>query len=216
MNQIEKNEINNENLDIKNIFKTNNISLVLSDISGTGKTRYINNLKRENDNFIYFPLGGYLNKKKLINKLKNKIKIFENKNNIIHIDLYDSLYENLIKEFLFYFLLFKLYREGDDIFNCGLYDRANEKIKIIIELQNTHKNYFNIYKILKFIPIEKKICLENYNMPTFKIENSKNKLVPYMVYLFNDSKIETGEIGLPVKENNLVLPCGIYGKVSKD
>ena len=86
---IEKNEINNENLDIKNIFKTNNISLVLSDISGTGKTRYINNLKRENDNFIYFPLGGYLNKKKLINKLKNKIKIFENKNNIIHIDLYD-------------------------------------------------------------------------------------------------------------------------------
>ena len=60
---IEKNEINNENLDIKNIFKTNNISLVLSDISGTGKTRYINNLKRENDNFIYFPLGGYLNKK---------------------------------------------------------------------------------------------------------------------------------------------------------
>lgn len=32
---------------------------------------------------------------------------------------------------------------------------------------------------------------------------------------FNDSKIETGEIGLPVTENNLVLPCGIYGKVSK-
>ena len=26
----------------------------------------------------------------------------------------------------------------------------------------------------------------------------------------------TGEIGLPVTENNLVLPCGIYGKVSKD
>ena len=32
---------------------------------------------------------------------------------------------------------------------------------------------------------------------------------------FMDSKIETGEIGLPVTENNLVLPCGIYGKVSK-
>ena len=32
---------------------------------------------------------------------------------------------------------------------------------------------------------------------------------------FNNSKIETGEIGLPVTENNLVLPCGIYGKVSK-
>lgn len=32
---------------------------------------------------------------------------------------------------------------------------------------------------------------------------------------FNGSKIDTGEIGLPVEENNLVLPCGIYGKVSK-
>ncbi len=33
---------------------------------------------------------------------------------------------------------------------------------------------------------------------------------------FKDSKIETGEIGLPVTENNLILPCGIYGKVTKD
>ena len=32
---------------------------------------------------------------------------------------------------------------------------------------------------------------------------------------FTNSKIETGEIGLPVTENNLVLPCGIYGRVSK-
>jgi 23S rRNA (cytosine1962-C5)-methyltransferase len=32
---------------------------------------------------------------------------------------------------------------------------------------------------------------------------------------FKNSHIETGEIGLPVTENNLNLPCGIYGKVSK-
>ena len=32
---------------------------------------------------------------------------------------------------------------------------------------------------------------------------------------FKDSHIETGELGIPVKENNLTLPCGIYGKVSK-
>ncbi len=32
---------------------------------------------------------------------------------------------------------------------------------------------------------------------------------------FKDSHIETGEIGLPITENNLSLPCGIYGKVSK-
>lgn len=33
--------------------------------------------------------------------------------------------------------------------------------------------------------------------------------------IFNGDNIVTGEIGLPVKENNLVLPCGIYGKVTK-
>ena len=31
---------------------------------------------------------------------------------------------------------------------------------------------------------------------------------------FKDSHIETGEIGLPITENNLSLTCGIYGKVS--
>lgn len=33
---------------------------------------------------------------------------------------------------------------------------------------------------------------------------------------FNNSRVETGEIGLPISENNLVLPCGIYGKVTKN
>lgn len=33
---------------------------------------------------------------------------------------------------------------------------------------------------------------------------------------FKNSNIETGEIGLPIMENNLVLPCGIYGRVTKD
>lgn len=33
---------------------------------------------------------------------------------------------------------------------------------------------------------------------------------------FNNSVVETGEIGLPVAENNLVLPCGIYGRVTKN
>lgn len=33
---------------------------------------------------------------------------------------------------------------------------------------------------------------------------------------FKDSKIETGEIGLPIEDDDLVLPCGIYGRVTKD
>ncbi len=34
--------------------------------------------------------------------------------------------------------------------------------------------------------------------------------------IFPNTKIETGEIGLPVTENNLILPCGIYGKITKN
>jgi len=33
---------------------------------------------------------------------------------------------------------------------------------------------------------------------------------------FKNYKIETGEIGLPISENDLILPCGIYGKVTKN
>ena len=33
---------------------------------------------------------------------------------------------------------------------------------------------------------------------------------------FKGCKVETGEIGLPIEENKLVLPCGIYGRVTKD
>ena len=36
--------------------------------------------------------------------------------------------------------------------------------------------------------------------------------------MFKDykGKIDCGEIGLPIKENNLVLPCGIYGRWSDE
>ena len=33
--------------------------------------------------------------------------------------------------------------------------------------------------------------------------------------LFDKEKVETGEIGLPVTDNNLILPCGIYGRVER-
>lgn len=33
---------------------------------------------------------------------------------------------------------------------------------------------------------------------------------------FPNQKIETGENTLPITEDNLILPCGIYGKVTKD
>ena len=45
---------------------------------------------------------------------------------------------------------------------------------------------------------------------------SPSSLKNILKLTFNNSNVETGEIGLPVKENNLVLPCGIYGRVTKN
>ena len=44
---------------------------------------------------------------------------------------------------------------------------------------------------------------------------SHNSLYNLLKLKFN-ANIETGEIGLPVTENNLILPCGIYGKITKN
>ena len=44
---------------------------------------------------------------------------------------------------------------------------------------------------------------------------SPTSLKNILTLTFPNYNIETGEIGLPVSENNLTLPCGIYGKVSK-
>ncbi len=45
---------------------------------------------------------------------------------------------------------------------------------------------------------------------------SPTSLKNILSLIFDSSNIETGEIGLPITENNLVLPCGIYGRVSKN
>ena len=45
---------------------------------------------------------------------------------------------------------------------------------------------------------------------------SSTSLHNVLALTFKNNNIETGEIGLPVAENNLTLPCGIYGKVSRN
>ena len=64
----------------------------------------------------------------------------------------------------------------------------------------------------------KDILDENYSfllISAYTTGVSPTSLKNILSLTFENSKIETGEIGLPVTENNLALPCGIYGKVSK-
>lgn len=43
-----------------------------------------------------------------------------------------------------------------------------------------------------------------------------NNLLTILVDKKHPGKISCGEIGLPIKENNLILPCGIYGRWESD
>lgn len=65
----------------------------------------------------------------------------------------------------------------------------------------------------------KDILDENYSfllINSYTAGISPTSLNNILKQTFPNSQIITGEIGLPITENNLVLPCGIYGKVSKN
>ena len=65
----------------------------------------------------------------------------------------------------------------------------------------------------------KDILDENYSfllISAYTTGVSPTSLKNILSLTFENSHIETGEIGLPVTENNLFLPCGIYGKVSRN
>lgn len=64
----------------------------------------------------------------------------------------------------------------------------------------------------------KDVLDENYSfllISAYTTGVSPTSLKNILSLTFDNQNIETGEIGLPVTENNLSLPCGIYGKVSK-
>ena len=62
----------------------------------------------------------------------------------------------------------------------------------------------------------KDILDENYSfvlINSYTTGVSPTSLNNILSMTFKGKNIETGEIGLPITENNLVLPCGIYGRI---
>ena len=80
--------------------------------------------------------------------------------------------------------------------------KIKERIDYLVELLNKAKDILD----------------ENYSfllISAYTTGVSPTSLKNILSLTFKNSHIETGEIGLPVTENNLNLPCGIYGKVEK-
>ena len=74
----------------------------------------------------------------------------------------------------------------------------------------------NIYKLIEACT---KILSDNpllflINSYTTGISSTvlENILKTTLLLLYREGRIEAGEVGLPITKNNLVLPCGIYGR----
>mgnify|MGYP002623021467 CR=1 FL=1 len=118
--------------------------LIKSSYCGLGKTEFIKKNK-ENQNYIYFPIGGEFKKEELINRLEEEIpdNISDiNKKYLIHLDLSQSKEIELLNEFFFKLLILRKCELNEDAKYFG------ENVEIVIEIPNDFSNYLKDIKIL--------------------------------------------------------------------
>ena len=167
--------------------KAKNVEIVESTGCGFGKSAYILNNKNK---IIYFPLGGDLNKKYLVERIEKEIcdNPYQGKY-ILYINLSQTEDIDILKEFLFKLLIFKKI----DFNNNVKYFDSNVDIKI--EIPNDFMNY---EKYLKFLDIFDKKTINFDNMQ--KINLSENvKLVSTFL-----SKYENKEL---INKINIETDC---------
>ena len=174
----------------KNILKDENeIKVYLSDVSGRGKSTKIYKdfepFINQNYEYFYFPIGDNITRDEILIRLTE----LKNKNISLHIDLLETNKLDLIRDFLFSFLIMKYYSKDENIFYYG------KEIKIKIEIPNSFDNYFNKFHILDFFEI--------YKMDINNIE-------PLIVINDITSNVQIVANYLNYKKNNLIDSKGLF------
>ena len=166
-----------------------NTHIYKSQICGLGKTTSIKNKIKSNlKKYIYFPLGGYLTKDIIFEKLNKILKKIESVNNknynyediAIHLDLYENKEKSVLNEFLFSFLITKFYSNNENI----IYIPKN--IEIYVEIPNCFFDFIKDYDILRSFEI-KNITFEN--MPGLKLPQNIIDQFDFMLGLNTNKKI---------------------------
>ena len=141
------------------------VEIVTSDSPRVGKTHYIRNQLGESKYFVLFPLGDI--DQFFLTVRASSLNNFMDKKFSIIFELYenpDQKTYNLIKNFLFQFLILKIYRNFNYI--------AGDNLKIFIEVSSDYTTFYDDFKFLK--PF-KRHHIEFRNHPDFY---EKNKIVP--------------------------------------
>ena len=173
--------------DIEDItFEQENIIVISSDKAGIGKSKLIETeIKSNNQNYIYFPLGDKLNKNNIIKRLK-ELNI-EN-NTVIHLDLYDTENISLMKEFLFSILILKSYGENENFVYLP------KDINIKIEIQNGKMDFIELFPILTLFP-SKKLYISNLPPLIISKEIDSNvQIVANYLKLIKNKQIDEKEL----------------------
>ena len=180
-----------DNINEENQLFDQNVEIVTSNRDGIGTSTQIKlKIMKENKKYIYFPFGGESTRYDIIARLKKlQEKIKDEENIVIHLDLYDSQQTELMKEFLFSFLITKFYGQNEDLFYLP------KKIKIIVEIPYGFNSLFKKYPLLSMFKnrIEKK----DENLPPLIIQkevNSNIQIVCNYLKLLKSGKLSEKDL----------------------
>ena len=165
-----------------------NVEIISSDKSGVGKSTHIKEqVKKEGKKYIHFPFGGEFSRKDVIKRLKDidiEISLIKNVKPVIHLDLYDSKQIDLMKDFLYSFLITKLYGQNENLFYLS------KDIEIKIEIPNGFVDFFLKFPILSMF--KNKYVMSINKLPPLIVEkeiNSNIQIVCNYLKLLKEKKI---------------------------
>jgi len=191
------NRINNNTNDFNyyinyEIKRNSKVEVYSSERSGMGKSTMIKTAFRNkypNYKYVYFPIGNNIHKHEIIERL---LKL-TNKKIALHVDLQETDKIELIREFLFSFLVLRYYAYKDNIFYYG------REMRIKIEIPNS--SIIDFKQLFPIIGSFKNIHITNEDMFT---------LNPLIVP--NDIASDTQIVAIYLKYKNQLNDHDIYIK----
>ena len=162
-------------------FSLSKVEIIEAKPEGYGRSTHIRlEIERKKRKYIYFPLSGKLTRSDIFTRLK---KLNFSNDVSLHIDLFDTIPNYLINEFLFFILINKYYKLNENIFYLP------KDIQIIIENHIKNSEYNTNYPILEKFPVKyvghEEFIIKN-NLHNIQIVSNYIKLLKENTNILNE------------------------------